>query len=80
MNNRLILVGMAAVFGLITVCNPPEKRANKTDGVYESAIEKIDNNESHLLNKRETERLEDILNFCNECQEGYRTCKHGPNR
>lgn len=79
MNNRIILVVVVIIFWLAKTCSPIDK-TNKTDGVYESAIEKIDNNESHLLNKREAERLEDILNFCNECQEGYRTCKHGPNR
>ena len=79
MNNRIILVVVVIIFWLAKTCSSIDK-TNKTDGVYESAIEKIDNNESHLLNKREAERIEDILNFCNECQEGYRTCKHGPNR
>lgn len=49
-------------------------RSSKTDGVYESAISKIDS--GRPLNEREQQRISDIINWCNKCNGPLRNCNH----
>lgn len=51
----------------------------QTDGVFESATEKMDKGRPDLLTDRERQRVNDIINWCDKCKQPYRTCKHGPN-
>ncbi len=44
-----------------------------TDGVFESATEKMDRGQP--LNDREKQRIHDILNWCNRCNNTQRMCE-----
>ena len=48
------------VFSVLPMCTGGS-RSNRTDGVFESATEKLD--KDLPLNERETKRIDDILNF-----------------
>jgi hypothetical protein len=47
----------------------------KSDGVFESATEKIDSGNSHLLTEQEKQRLDDIVYFCEIHKRALRHCK-----
>ncbi len=48
--------------------------SKRTDGVYESAVSKLDSGQQ--LNERETQRMSDIINWCNKCNGPLRSCNH----
>lgn len=65
MNPKKIILLIAAalfLFGLLSLTNNSNSyRPAQTDGVFESAIEKIES--GRTLNKREMQRLDDILRW-----------------
>ena len=48
--------------------------SSRTDGVYESAVSKLDSGQP--LNAREQQRILDIVNWCNRCNGPIRNCNH----
>ena len=68
---KFILIGVglfmfAIIFG--------SGSSNRTDGVYESAMSKLDSGQA--LNEREQQRISDIINWCNKCNGPLRNCNH----
>jgi hypothetical protein len=48
--------------------------SKRTDGVYESAMSKLDSGQQ--LNAREQQRVSDLINWCNKCNGPLRNCNH----
>jgi hypothetical protein len=67
----LVVGGLIALAALFTSGSGSSKR---TDGVYESAVSKLDSGQQ--LNERETQRMSDIINWCNRCNSPLRNCDH----
>lgn len=49
----------------------------KTDGVFESAMQKIDSGRASRLTETEAQRVDDIMNWCSTCGKPLRNCRHG---
>jgi hypothetical protein len=72
-NQKIIAVGaMLVVFAL--VLGSGSGSSKRTDGVYESAVKKLDSGQA--LNEREAQRMSDIINWCNKCNGPLRNCNH----
>lgn len=61
----LVLVFLASIGG---------GSGSKSDGVFESATKKMDS--GRPLNAQEAQRIHDILNWCKQCKNASRHCKH----
>ena len=48
--------------------------SKKTDGVFESAMQKMDS--GRPLNQAEQQRVSDIINWCDRCNGPQRNCSH----
>jgi hypothetical protein len=51
--------------------------SRNTDGVFESATEKIDRGHADQLTDREKQRIDDVVNWCEKCKKPLRQCPHG---
>jgi hypothetical protein len=72
-NQKIIAVGaILVVFAL--VLGSGSGSSKRTDGVYESAVSKLDSGQQ--LNEREAQRVSDIINWCNKCDSPLRNCDH----
>jgi hypothetical protein len=71
----LLSAGLGMLFFVVILPNLDLK--SSTDGVYESATEKIDSGKADELTPAETQRIDDLLNWCKECNEPLRKCRHG---
>lgn len=65
-----VILGLAAILG----SNSGSGSSRKTDGIYESAVSKLDSGQP--LNAREQQRISDIINWCNRCNGPIRSCNH----
>jgi hypothetical protein len=70
---KFILIGVG-LFMLAIIFSSGSVSSNKTDGVYESAMSKIDSGQA--LSEREQQRVSDIVNWCNRCNGPLRNCDH----
>ncbi len=66
-----LFAGMFLAFVAIMASGNDNK---KTDGVFESAMEKMDS--GRPLNQAEQQRVSDIINWCNRCNGPLRNCSH----
>jgi hypothetical protein len=72
--DKTLLIGALIVIAFHIATDNDSYDENKTDGIYESALNKIDNNQP--LTKDEEQRLEDIINWCEDCNKPLRMCRH----
>jgi hypothetical protein len=73
-NQKFILIGAGLVVFAILLGSGSSGSSKRTDGVYESAMSKLDSGEA--LNEREQQRVSDIVNWCNRCNGPLRNCDH----
>lgn len=67
------VIGAAVIAVIVSLAGAGGGGSKKTDGVFESATRKMDAGQP--LNARETQRMSDIINWCNKCNQPLRTCK-----
>ena len=72
MQKYMLVAGGLLAFAAILSSGSGSSR--KTDGVYESAMSKLDSGQP--LNAREQQRVSDIINWCNKCSGPLRNCNH----
>jgi hypothetical protein len=74
-NQKIIAIGAGLVlFAIILGSGSGSGSSKRTDGVYESAMSKLDSGQQ--LNAREQQRVSDIINWCNRCNGPMRNCNH----
>lgn len=73
-NQRYMLIGAGLVVFAILLGAGSSDSSKRTDGVYESAMSKLDAGQA--LNEREQQRVADIINWCNLCKGPERNCDH----
>ena len=66
-----LFAGMFLAFIAIMASGGNNKR---TDGVFESAMEKMDS--GRPLSQAEQQRVSDIINWCDSCNCPQRNCSH----
>jgi hypothetical protein len=69
----LVVAGVIALAGIFS-SGSGSGSSKRTDGVYESAVKKLDSGQP--LNEREAQRMSDIINWCNRCNGPLRNCNH----
>jgi|SanBayMetagenome_1026888.scaffolds.fasta_scaffold282769_1 hypothetical protein len=72
MQKYMLVAG--AVLALAVIFSSGSGSSKRTDGVYESAVKKLDSGQT--LNEREQQRMSDIINWCNKCNGPLRNCNH----
>ena len=72
MQKYMLVAG--AVLALAAIFSSGSGSSKRTDGVYESAMSKLDSGQA--LNAREQQRISDIINWCNKCNGPLRNCNH----
>lgn len=72
MQKYMLVAGGLLAF--IAILSAGSGSSHRTDGVYESAISKLDAGKP--LNEREQQRMSDIINWCNKCNAPLRYCNH----
>ena len=72
MQKYMLVAG--AILALAVIFGSGSGSSNRTDGVYESAMSKLDAGQA--LNEREQQRVSDIINWCNKCNSPLRNCNH----
>ena len=70
---KFILIGVG-LFMLAIIFGSGSGSSGRTDGVYESAMSKLDAGQA--LNEREQQRVSDIINWCNKCSGPLTNCNH----
>lgn len=69
-----IIVGIAGLLLLSMVACP--FIPGTTDGVFESAMDKVNKGKSHEITEKERQRIDDIIYWCNICKKPLRKCPH----
>lgn len=65
----------AGIFlAFVAIMSGGNSGSKRTDGVFESAMSKIDSGEA--LTSVEQQRVSDIINWCNQCSGPKRSCSH----
>jgi len=75
--NGCFIVALSLGMLFFTVVLPNLDLKPSTDGVYENATKKIDSGKAGELNPAEIQRIDHIVNWCKECNEPLRKCRHG---
>jgi hypothetical protein len=73
----LVVGGLALSVILMMFEGGSNSSEPRTDGVFESAIKKMDSGRADQLTPKEAQRIDDIVNWCNICNKPLRNCKHG---
>jgi hypothetical protein len=74
MQKYMLIAGGLLAFVAILSSGSGSGSSGRTDGVYESAMSKLDAGQA--LNEREQQRVSDIINWCNRCNGPLRNCNH----
>lgn len=72
--NNTVYATIGASFVALSMITCNQASNNKTDGVFESALHKIENNQP--LSPAEEQRVDDIMNWCDTCDKPIRMCRH----
>lgn len=75
MNSKLILLGLGFVVLLSLLSPSKQEQQDKSAKQLKDIYSKMESGKQ--LTKEEEQRINDIMNWCDECNNTLRLCKHG---